>query len=375
MMHLKDKHIAIGKILGIPVFLDYSWFLILALVTWVLAQSYFPREFKTWPVILYWLIGFITSLIFFLSILLHELGHSIIAKHYKVKVKRITLFVFGGVAEIAKEPPGSSAEFWIAVAGPVTSFLLAGVFYFLDGAFKGNEYIAAPFRYLAYINFLLALFNLIPGFPLDGGRVFRAVVWGITRNLKKATTIAANVGRFFGFFFIMTGIFLIFQNNFLDGIWIAFIGWFLDSAAVSQIQRQALDELLSGHFVSEAMSSDLGIVYPDSSIQEIVDNHFIGANRRCLLVKENNSIVGFLTPNQINSVPGAERNIRTIKEVMVPESNIIKINAGSQLLDALKLMDENGIAQMPVVEEGNYTGILSRDSIIKFMLELHRIGH
>jgi Zn-dependent protease len=375
MMHLKDKHIAIGKILSIPVFLDYSWFLILALVTWVLAQSYFPREFKTWPVILYWLIGFITSVIFFLSILLHELGHSVIAKHYKVKVKRITLFVFGGVAEITKEPPGSSAEFWIAVAGPVTSLLLAGVFYLLDSAFKGNEYFAAPFRYLAYINFLLALFNLIPGFPLDGGRVFRAVVWGITRNLKKATTIAANVGRFFGFFFIMTGIFLIFQNNFLDGIWIAFIGWFLDSAAVSQIQRQALDELLSGHFVSEAMSSDLGIVYPDSSIQEIVDNHFIGANRRCLLVKENNSIVGFLTPNQINSVPGAERNIRTIKEVMVPESNIIKINAGSQLLDALRLMDENGIAQMPVVEEGNYTGILSRDSIIKFMLELHRIGH
>jgi len=372
---MKNKHISIGKILGIPIYLDYSWFLILALVTWVLAQNYFPQEFKDWPDVLYWVIGLLTSIIFFISILLHELGHSIIAKQYKVKVKRITLFIFGGVAEIAKEPPKSSAEFWIAIAGPITSFLLAGIFYLLEQLFISNDYIKASMIYLAYINFLLAVFNLIPGFPLDGGRVFRAIVWGITKNLKKATTIAANVGRFFGFLFIMVGIFQIFQNNFIDGIWIAFIGWFLESAAVSQIQRQALDELLSEHIVSEAMSTDLGIVYPDSNIQEIIDNHFIGANRRCLMVKENDSFIGFITPNQINSVPKEERHIRTIKEVMVPESDIIKINAESQLLDALKLMDENGIAQIPVIEEGNYTGILSRDSIIKFMLELHRIGH
>ena len=173
----------------------------------------------------------------------------------------------------------------------------------------------------------------------------------------------------------MIGIFLIFQNNFVDGIWIAFIGWFLESAAVSQIQRQALDELLSGHLVSEAMSPDIGIVYPDSSIQEIVDNHFIGANRRCLLVKDNNSIVGFLTPNQINSVPKEERLNKTIKEIMIPEGNIINVNSDSQLLDALKKMDEKGIAQLPVLENGTYAGILSRDSIIKFMLQLHRIGH
>ena len=372
---MKDKHISIGNILGIPIYLDYSWFLILALVTWILAQSYFPQEFKDWPVISYWVIGFLTSIIFFVSILLHELGHSILAKRYKVKVKRITLFIFGGVAEIAKEPPKASAEFWIAIAGPITSFLLAGIFYSLDKALSGSEYFVATFRYLAYINFLLAVFNLIPGFPLDGGRVFRAIVWGITKNIKKATTIAANVGRFFGFLFIMIGIFLIFQNNFVDGIWIAFIGWFLESAAVSQIQRQALDELLSGHLVSEAMSPDIGIVYPDSSIQEIVDNHFIGANRRCLLVKDNNSIVGFLTPNQINSVPKEERLNKTIKEIMIPEGNIINVNSDSQLLDALKKMDEKGIAQLPVLENGTYAGILSRDSIIKFMLQLHRIGH
>lgn len=372
---MKDKHISLGKILGIPINLDYSWFLILALLTWMLAQSYFPQEFKNWAEITYWLVGGITSIIFFLSILLHELGHSILAKKYKIKVKRITLFVFGGVAEISKEPPKSSAEFWIAIAGPITSFILAGIFYGLEKISAENDYLQAPFRYLAYINFILALFNLIPGFPLDGGRIFRAIVWAITKNFKKATTIAANVGRFFGFSFILLGVFQIFQNNVVDGIWIAFIGWFLESAAISQIRRQALDELLFGHLVYEAMSHDYGIVYPDSTIQEIIDNHFIGANRRSLLVKDENTIVGFLTPKQINSSPISDRQNMTVQEVMIPVQNVTKINSNSLLLDALKIMDENDMVELPVIEDGNYIGILNRDGIIKFMLELHRMGH
>jgi Zn-dependent protease len=372
---MKDKHISLGRILGIPINLDYSWFLILALLTWMLAQSYFPQEFKNWSKLTYWLVGGITSIIFFLSILLHELGHSILAKKYKIKVKRITLFVFGGVAEISKEPPKSSAEFWIAIAGPITSFILAGIFYGLEKVSAGNDYFQAPFRYLAYINFVLTLFNLIPGFPLDGGRIFRAIVWAITKNFKKATTIAANVGRFFGFSFILLGVFQIFQNNVIDGIWIAFIGWFLESAAISQIRRQALDELLFGHQVQEAMSYDYGIVYPDSTIQEIIDNHFIGANRRSLLVKDDEIIVGFLTPKQINSVPISDRQNMTVKEVMIPGQNVIKLNSNSQLLDALKIMDEKDMAEVPVIEDSNYIGILTRDSIIKFMLELHKLGH
>jgi Zn-dependent protease len=372
---MKDKHISLGKILGISINLDYSWFLILALLTWMLAQSYFPQEFKNWTQFSYWFVGLITSLLFFLSIVLHELGHSIIAKKYKIKVRRITLFVFGGVAEIAKELPKSSAEFWIAIAGPITSFLLAAIFYGLEKISVGNQYLIAPFRYLAYINFILALFNLIPGFPLDGGRIFRAIVWAITKNLKKATTIAANVGRFFGFFFIMIGVFQIFQNNVVDGLWIAFIGWFLESAAISQIRRQSLDELLFGHQVHEAMSNDFGIVYPDSTIQEIIDNHFIGANRRSLFVKDENTIVGFLTPKQVNSVTISDRKNMTVKEVMIPVQNVIKVTSNSPLLDALKNIDENDMVEMPVIEDGNYIGILNRDGIIKFMLELHKLGH
>jgi Zn-dependent protease len=372
---MKDKHISLGRILGIPINLDYSWFLILALLTWMLAQSYFPQEFKNWTQFSYWFVGLITSFLFFLSIVLHELGHSIIAKKYKIKVKRIALFVFGGVAEIAKEPPKSSAEFWIAIAGPITSFILSGFFYGLEKISSGNNYLIAPFRYLAYINFILAVFNLIPGFPLDGGRIFRAIVWAFTKNLKKATTIAANVGRFFGFSFILFGAFQIFQNNVIDGIWIAFIGWFLESAAMSQIRRQALDELLFGHQVHEAMSHDYGIVYPDSTIQEIIDNHFIGANRRSLLVKDENTIVGFLTPKQIKSVSINDWQNMTVKDIMIPIQNVKCVNSNSLLLDALKILDENDIVELPVTKDGNYIGILNRDGIIKFMLELHKQGH
>ena len=372
---MKKKHIPIGKFLGIPIYLGYSWFLILALLTWMLAQSYFPLEFKNWTISSYWLVGFITSIFFFLSILLHEFGHSIIAIKYKIKVKRITLFLFGGVAEISKEPPKSSADFWIAVAGPITSFILAAVFYLSAKAFLHNQYIAASFQYLALINFILAVFNLIPGFPLDGGRILRAIVWAVTKNYKRATTIAANAGRIFGLLFIMLGVFQIFQNNVFNGLWIVFIGWFLEITAMSQIQRQSLNGLLFGHQVYEALSNDYGIVYPDSRVQEIIDNRFIGADRRNLLVKDNNIMVGFLTPGLINSISLKDRRNKTVKDVMTPLQDFNKINFNEPLLDALRSINENDMSVVPVIENGNCIGILNYNSIIQFIYELKKLRH
>jgi Zn-dependent protease/CBS domain-containing protein len=372
---MRNKHISLGKITGIPIDLDYSWFLILALLTWMLAANYFPHEFKNWSVEAYWLAGLATSLFFFLSILLHELGHSMIAKIYKIKVRRITLFIFGGVSEITSEPPKSISEFWIAVAGPVTSFLLAGIFYLLSRAASGIAYLAAPLQYLAFINFLLAAFNLIPGFPLDGGRVLRSIVWAVTKSLKRATTIAANVGRFFGFLFIMFGVFQIFENNFIDGVWIAFIGWFLESAAVSQIQRQALDQLLTGHKVNEAMVTNFSIVHTDSTIREIVDNHLIAANRRDLFVKDNDVITGFLTPEQIKSVAPNEREDKTVKDVMISIKDIPGIDSEAPLLDAIKSFEQNELNALPVTEKGEYVGILDSDSVTRFIINLHNLGN
>src|SRR3989337_386187 len=231
--------ISLGRILGIPISLDPSWFLIFILLTWTLASSYFPTEFRNWSAAQYWIIGAITAILFFVSVLLHELGHSVVALRYKIPVRRITLFVFGGVAQIGAEPPSALSEFWIAIAGPVVSFALAASFYLLELAFAGLAPLFALAKFLAFINGTLGVFNLIPAFPLDGGRVFRAIVWGITNNLLRATRIASAAGQIFAFLMIFYGIFLAFNDNIIGGIWLVFIGWFLNNAA-EQSYRQTL---------------------------------------------------------------------------------------------------------------------------------------
>ena len=199
-------------------------------------------------------------------------------------------------------------------------------------------------------------------------------MWAITKNYKQATIIAANSGRIFGLLFIMFGIFQIFQNNIYNGLWIVFIGWFLEITAMSQIQRQALNGLLLGHQVHEALSNDYGIVYPDSTVQEIIDNHFIGANRRNLLVKDNNIMVGFLTPGLINSISIKDRQNKIVKDIMIPLQEINKINSTEPLLDALKSINENDVSVVPVIENGNCIGILNHNSITQFIFELQKLG-
>ena len=246
-----NRHvIRLGRIFGISIELDYSWFLIFALLTWTLAVGYYPAEFSGWPPVWYWSLGAITAVMLFVSVLLHELGHSIIALSYKIPVRSITLFIFGGIAQIGGEPPSARAEFWIAVAGPVVSFALAVFFALLRPLFGGFPPLLALVTYLAYINASLALFNLIPGFPLDGGRVFCAVVWGMTGDLRRATVIAGGVGRFIGFLFIILGVSQVLGGNVINGLWIAFIGWFLESAAASQVQYQAMGMLTREGIIS-----------------------------------------------------------------------------------------------------------------------------
>jgi Zn-dependent protease len=249
---MKRQTIPLGRLLGIPIGLDYSWFLVFVLMTWALAASYYPAEFTSWPVALYWVMGAVTAIMLFVSVVLHELGHAVIARRYHIPVRSITLFLFGGVAELGGEPPSASAEFRIAIAGPVVSFALAVLFGVFQPLVVGSAPLLALASYLASINGMLALFNLIPGFPLDGGRVFRAIVWGMTHNLRRATLIAANLGRVIAYIFIVVGIWQILGGN-LGGLWIAFIGWYLESAAASQVAQQQIHDLLAGHSVAEAM--------------------------------------------------------------------------------------------------------------------------
>jgi Zn-dependent protease/CBS domain-containing protein len=366
--------ISLGRVLGIPIQLDYSWFLIFALVAWTLASGYFPSEFKNWPTAEYWLVGIVTAIVFFLSVLLHELGHSIVARHYGIPVSSIKLFVFGGVSQIETEPPSAKVEFLMAIVGPLVSFALAGLFAGLGVAFASVAPLLALAKYLAYINGALGLFNLIPGFPLDGGRVFRAIVWGVTDNLRRATVIAGNLGRFIGFLFILFGVYQVFAGNLINGLWIGFIGWFLESAAMSQVQQQRVHDLLAGRRVSQAMSTNYTSILPDTTIQTLVDQHILGNGQRSFVVKEGDKVAGLLTLHEIKELPRAEWPTMTAAQAMIPLAQVKRIQPGEGLWAAIEEMNHDGVNQLPVMTDGHIEGMLRRQDIISYLRNLQDLG-
>jgi Zn-dependent protease len=368
------RGISLGRVLGIPIVLDYSWFLIFGLIAWTLASGYFPSEFKNWPTAEYWLVGIATAIVFFLSVVLHELGHSVVARHYGIPVSSIRLFVFGGVSQIETEPPSAKVEFLMAVVGPLVSFALAGVFAGLGIALASVTPLMALAKYLAYINGALGLFNLIPGFPLDGGRVFRAIVWGVTSNLRRATAIAANLGRFIGFLFILYGVYQVFTGNYVNGLWIGFIGWFLESAAMSQVQQQRIHDLLGGRRVSQTMSTNYTSVAPDTTLQTLVDHHVLGNGQRSFVVKEGNKVDGLLTLHDIKELPRAEWPATTAAQAMIPLAQVKRIQPDEELWTAIEEMNHDGVNQLPVMTDGHIEGMLRREDVIGYLRNVQDLG-
>jgi predicted transcriptional regulator len=289
-------------------------------------------------------------------------------------VRSITLFLFGGVAQIGAELPSARAEFFIAIAGPIVSLALAVVFAVLQPAVAAVEPLFGLVKYLAYINFALVLFNLIPGFPLDGGRVFRAVVWAATKNMRRATLIAANSGRFFGFLFIFYGVWNMLNGNFGGGLWIAFIGWFLDNAASQQVHQVVFQGLLAGHTVSQAMSTHCATVPADLTLQQLVDEHVLGTGRRCFLVHRGTDTVGLMTLHRIKEVPRSDWGTTTAAQVMLPLAELKRISPATELQAALQLMDRDGVNQLPVMADSQVTGMLSREDVITFLRTVREVG-
>ena len=289
-------------------------------------------------------------------------------------MRRITLFIFGGVAQIGAEPPSASAEFWIAVAGPAVSLALAVIFHLLQVVFTGIAPLLALAEYLAYINGILVLFNLIPGFPLDGGRVFRAIVWGITHSLGRATLIAANVGRGIAFLFILVGVWQMLTGNFGNGLWIAFIGWFLENAASAQVHQQVARDLMADHRVGEAMSRGYTAISPETTLQQLVDEHILGAGRRCLMVVPDDEAVGLLTLHNIKEVPRAAWSTTTAIQTMIPINEVKRVGPESELREAMAQMDRDGVNQLPVMEDGHCLGLLSRGDLVDFMRTRRELG-
>jgi len=370
---MKNNTIRLFQIAGIPIGLDPSWFLVFALITWVLAISYFPLEFKQWTTLQYWAVAAITSVLFFACVLLHELGHSIVALRYKLQVKNITMYIFGGISQITSEPNEPLGEFVIAFAGPFTSLVLAGIFYLAELAFRGIAPVFAMVKYLALINLTLAIFNLIPGFPLDGGRVFRAIVWGITHNLRRATEIAVLLGRGIAFIFILLGVWLIFKGNWTNGLWIAFIGWFLENAALSQVQQQRIHTLLAGHTVEQVMSRTCVVAPADITLQELVDQYILDKGQRCLILMRGESAAGLTTLHNIRDVPRERWSTTTASEVMTPISDVKRTRPDAGLEQALEQMGTDGVNQLPVMNDGQVEGMLRREDIINYLKLLQNL--
>jgi len=362
----------IGRILGIPIFLHGSWFIIFALITFSLATQ-FAHLHPGWSKTQHWMVGIVTSLLFFGSVLFHELAHSVVALRYKIPVVSITLFVFGGVARIGREPSSARQEFYIAVAGPVSSYFLAGGFWLAAGFFSQSEMIVALSEWLAYINFVLATFNLVPAFPLDGGRILRAIVWGATRSFTRATRMAARGGQLFAYLMILLGVWQALTENLLGGIWLAFIGWFLLTAAQESYVQLAIRSTLSGLRAADIMTREIPHVARDLTLEEYVQE-LLRTGRRCHLVTSGDELLGLMSLHTMNQVPREDWAVTSVQAAMVPRERLLTAWPDEPALSVLERMQSSDVNQMPVVANGEVVGMISRESILRMLQTRAELG-
>jgi Zn-dependent protease len=356
----------LGKILGIPIGINYTWFIVFALVTLSLATGYFPSRYDGWSLPGYLGVGLLTSILFFVSVLLHELAHSFVALAWGIPVRGISLFIFGGVANIGREPDRPLAEFVIAIVGPAASLLLALVFGLvgLGGQWLGIMPLAALGLYLANINLSLALFNMIPGFPLDGGRVFRSVVWALTGDMNRATRWAATAGRVIAVAMIIGGGIMFLRGNVSSGIWLAFIGWFLDSAASQSAQQAGIREALEGYTAGDLTSACQSI---DSNmpLDWVVRDYVLPHGQNCFIVNDGYQTQGVATLEQIRRVPRQRWGWTPVRQIMTPLGNLKPVRAGEAAYSVLERMVSEGQNLLPVVDGNRFLGLVSEDSLLR----------
>ncbi len=369
--------IRLGKIAGIPISIDASWFIILALIIYVLAVSYFPVVDPDLSVAMRWFGGAIAALLLFGSVLLHELAHSIVAMRNGIDIGGINLFIFGGVSRMRSEPRSPEIEFKMAVAGPATSIVLAGVLWGLL-ALGGQPWFgrlgALVIGYLALINLVLGIFNLLPGFPLDGGRVFRAILWGATGSLEKATRWASFTGQGFAYLFIFGGFWMMLFGGFLNGLWLVFIGWFLNNAAQQSYQQVQLRNALSGVDVHRVMTTDFPHLDPNLTIDEFVHEYLLKYDYSTFPVTEGDRFLGVVTMNEVRDIP-RERWADTVLQDVVkcPEDERV-IKCTDDAFDALMHMAEENARRMLVMCEGRLEGVVTQESIVNLVRTKMQLG-
>ncbi|MBI4320084.1 MAG: site-2 protease family protein [Chloroflexi bacterium] len=365
----------IGSLFDIDIGIHYSWLIVFALVTWSLAVGFFPQQFPGWSTEMYWTIGAISSLLLFASVLIHELSHSLVARREGMPVESITLFIFGGVSNIGKEAEGPQQEFLMAFVGPLSSLVLAVVFgagWFLAPGI--NPQTQAILLYLALVNLLLALFNLIPAFPLDGGRVLRAILWWTSHSMFDATRIASMVGQGFAYLFIFGGLFWAFTGNIISGLWLMVIGWFLSNAADSSYRQVVQQQVLKGVHVQDMMTKEVQTVGPHVTLHELVENYILPHSIRALPVVADSRLLGIVTLSDVRHVPRERWDQTTVSQVMTPLDRLHVLRPDDDLGVALSSLGEQDLNQLPVVREGRVVGLVTRGHLIRYMQLKQELG-
>lgn len=364
------------KVFGIPVEVNVSWFIIFALVAWSLVSHYFPMNYPDMPVLSYWVMGVVAALMLFSSVVLHELSHSYVAKLHGVPIRRITLFLFGGVSQMERESEEPETEMKIAIAGPAMSFVLMFVFFLVYYAVRtaGETGGVAPvFRYLAIVNGMLGIFNLIPGFPLDGGRLLRAAIWKGTGNLKKATYVASRVGSVVGIVFVLFGFLAVFRGFFVFGLWMVMIGFFLRQASSASYLHVVVEGALKGFKVRDAMREDFVAVPSHISIQNLVDDYVFKHHLDCYPVIDGLELKGIVAVEDIKSMPRRVWASTRVSSVMRSDLERISVHPDDDLADVLRRTVGERCGSLPVVDGGRVVGVVARRDIVEAMRALSEV--
>lgn len=354
----------IGRIRGIAIRVHWSWLAIVALLAWTLSRELYAGLFPHWSGEQQWAAGVATTLLFFLSVLLHELSHAVVAQRYGMTVPSITLFIFGGVSTLAEEMRSPGEEFRVAIAGPLMSGALALVCGLLWLVTRSVEISIIP-GYLALINAVLGVFNLLPGFPLDGGRVLRSLIWARTKDLLRATRVAARAGTAIAYLMIAFGLLNIFVFGLLNGLWYVLVGLFLRSAAEGAYASLRLQTALKDVPTSEVMRDAPEPVHAALSLERLIDERVLPAGERAFLVEREGAVVGLVTVGDVTGVPRSEWPATPVEAAMIPSERVVTVSPQTRVIDALRLMQEHDVHQLPVLADGRVAGMLTRADVLR----------
>ena len=368
MTNNNSGNIVIGHVWGVPLQINPSTFFILALVTWSLAGSLLPAAYPEMSDLGRWLTALLTALLFLASIFFHELAHAWVARRNGVAVQSITLYIFGGIAQLGGKPKSAGAEFRIAAVGPLSSLVLAAVFLGLNQLAGDRGYFGASSQWLGTINLILALFNLLPGYPLDGGRILESIVWGATGKQETGVRVAGTAGQIIAYGLIIIGAYRAFQGDIIGGIWMVMIGFILHNAATVEKRAFIQQGQLAGIPVSQVMGMVREPEIPAGvTIQDLVERHILGQGQGSFIVTAAGNPVGVLSLREVSQVPREEWSRTTVGDIMTPLTDLPRVAPQDELLSAVQLMDANHLFYLPVFDGSRLAGLLTRDEVIRHL--------